>query len=392
MSISKVGKDCSGCGTCILSCPTHAIRMVPDRDGFEYPNIDAALCIECKKCESVCPVLHVVKNSGRHSCGAAYASDPQIKREGSSGGLFGTIAREIIARGGIVFGAAFDDSLRLRTRSAETSEELQPLYKSKYLLCDTGDCFFRIQDHLKTGRDVLYCSTPCQIAALKLFLKTEYPNLVTVDFVCHGVGNQRLFDLSLEYLKKKWNAEEIKDVVFRYKYRKATSHYYRIGIKRKDGVCADKMGSYMSFPYYYAYSKRLICRESCYSCRYANAERASDITIGDFHTIEKYHPEIDRFAGVSMFVCNTEKGQRLWDRIADRLSIYPMEWTEVYKNNRFGLVEEPRPRMREQFLNSVVPSFEKAVRKYLSQWKDPLFYYYKVPGYIRFLLRKYYHI
>lgn len=178
MSISQVGKDCTGCKTCILSCPIHAIRMQSDEFGFEYPLIDTKRCIECGKCESVCPALHIVKKHTRYSCGAAYAVDSSIKRDGSSGGLFGTIAKKIITDGGIVFGAAFDDSLKLRTQYAKTLEELHPLYKSKYLLCDTGDRFLQIQIELKKGRTVLYCSSPCQIAALKLFLKTEYPNLI----------------------------------------------------------------------------------------------------------------------------------------------------------------------------------------------------------------------
>lgn len=149
----------------------------------------------------------------------------------------------------------------------------------------------------------------------------------------------------------------------------------------------------MSFPYYYAYSKRLVSRESCYDCQYAIPDRASDITIGDFHTIEKYHPEIDRFAGVSMFVCNSEKGQHLWDQITDQLYVYPMDWSEVYQNNRFGLDEERRPQIREQFLDSIMHgSYERAIRKYLFPWKDRLFYYYKAPQFIRSLLRKIHNI
>ena len=53
---------------------------------------------------------------------------------------------------------------------AETEEELYPLFKSKYLLCDIDDKFREIKKKLEHGKQVLYCSSPCQIAGLKLYL------------------------------------------------------------------------------------------------------------------------------------------------------------------------------------------------------------------------------
>ena len=77
---------------------------------------------------------------------------------------------------------------------------------------------------------------------------------------------------------------------------------------------------YFSFPYYYAYSKRYVCCDSCYDCKFATRDRASDITIGDFHMVERYFPKIDRFAGVSMFLINTTKGQQLFGAVKDKLN------------------------------------------------------------------------
>ena len=47
---------CCGCGACYLICPTKAIQMLEDEEGFEYPNIIEEKCVCCHKCISVCPM------------------------------------------------------------------------------------------------------------------------------------------------------------------------------------------------------------------------------------------------------------------------------------------------------------------------------------------------
>ena len=165
---------CSGCRTCVYVCPVKAISVETDRDGFEHIVIDDKLCIQCEKCKSVCPMLNgnAVKNlRGENTdCGSAYAKDMTERWNGSSGGLFGILAKEIIKNEGVIYGAAFNGNLKLKTTKAETEEELYPLFKSKYLLCDIDDKFREIKKKLEHGKQVLYCSSPCQIAGLKLYL------------------------------------------------------------------------------------------------------------------------------------------------------------------------------------------------------------------------------
>ena len=52
---SKKG-DCCGCFACANICAKAAIKMEPDNEGFLYPVIDEALCVNCKMCLKVCPV------------------------------------------------------------------------------------------------------------------------------------------------------------------------------------------------------------------------------------------------------------------------------------------------------------------------------------------------
>lgn len=47
-------EECCGCTACYAICPTGAINMVEDEEGFLYPEIATNKCICCYKCTSVC--------------------------------------------------------------------------------------------------------------------------------------------------------------------------------------------------------------------------------------------------------------------------------------------------------------------------------------------------
>lgn len=49
---------CCGCGACVEICPTKALSMKPNKEGFQYPALDANRCVDCKLCEKVCPEMN----------------------------------------------------------------------------------------------------------------------------------------------------------------------------------------------------------------------------------------------------------------------------------------------------------------------------------------------
>ena len=377
--------ECCGCRGCLQICPQNAISVKNDKYGFESINIDENNCINCGLCKKVCPILNIRKNQTHFECGSAYSKDTTIKRSGSSGGLFGVFANQVIKQGGIVYGASFGEQLKLKTTRVDNLDQLGPLFKSKYLLCDTTGAFESIKKDLEGGRQVLYCASPCQLAALKGTLNKDYPNLLCVEFICHGVGSQYQFDQSVKYIETKKEIE-IYSYGFREKYKKASSHYYYYDYsyeKAKAKKTGHKRDIYMTFPYYYAYCDRLTCRDICYDCPYATRERVGDITIGDFHIIERYEPEIDRFAGVSMFICNTKKGLDFFKSVSSELVVKLYDKEIIYSNNRFSGKEIP-PQKRKRYLAALAEEpYQNVVKVYLSYRKDWRFYYYKLPGFIR---------
>ena len=386
MSVSIIGKNCCACKTCEQVCAVRAISFKTDLDGYEQVSVDGNVCIACGLCEKVCPILTVRKPYHPDEpdfCGAAYAIDDDAKEKGSSGGLFSVFAQHVIEGGGVVYGAAFDKALQLKTARATTKDELLPLYKSKYLLCDTGNSFSQIKEDLQRGKTVLYCATPCQIAGLQAYLRVAYDLLICVEFACHGVGSQQQFDQSIKYLETRKKIH-ISHFEFRHKMKHASSSHYFMYDGTKQGKPYRQEGLYLLVPYYNAYCKQWLSREICYRCPYATGERNADITIGDFHTIGKILPRIDRFKGVSMFLCNTSKGRVLFDAVKDRLTIYPMSWDVIKHENRFS-GGGPAPKEREDFLLYVrTEGYDAAVSTMLNPLRDwKRLIYYHLPSFVR---------
>jgi hypothetical protein len=83
--------------------------MVEDKEGFLNPIIDRSLCIGCQKCEKTCPILvKRPKTEGETKAFAIINKNEAIRMKSSSGGVFYSLAKWTIVRGGVVFGARFD--------------------------------------------------------------------------------------------------------------------------------------------------------------------------------------------------------------------------------------------------------------------------------------------
>lgn len=57
-------ENCCGCTACFSICPTKAISMVEDEEGFLYPVADFQKCIKCYKCLKVCAFKKDQKKEG----------------------------------------------------------------------------------------------------------------------------------------------------------------------------------------------------------------------------------------------------------------------------------------------------------------------------------------
>lgn len=384
-------EECCGCKACINICPVNCITMQKDKEGFLYPNINTDNCIDCGKCKSVCPIINgPADNIMKQEVYSSWTKDEDIKSRASSGGIFETLAKDTILKEGVVFGAAFDIDNQLKHKCASKIEDLKPLCKSKYIQSDMNTVYDDIRNYLKEEKKVLFVGTPCQVAGVSNYIGSDHSNnLILVDLICHGVPSQDLFNKCMAYEEKKRNIE-IKKYSFRTKIEKgSTPHYYTEGYLEKNKY-KERIGYYHNSPYYYGFQKRITLRPSCYICPYSSPKRISDITIGDFHEINRYIDSIDRMEGVSMVIINTEKGKRIFNDIKDTLILNPFNMEIAISTNECLSSSTPLPEERKQFFKNLeTKDFSYVISKHLTSSKA-LFYdvYYSLPSSIRKIVKK----
>lgn len=124
---------CCGCHACLNVCPKKAITMQEDEKSFLSPVINKEKCIDCNLCKKVCPVLNNKPEEQKQlEVYACYNKNLDERLKSSSGGIFILLAKEIIKRKGIVFGATFDENFTIKHTYVESEEELQQFMGSKY--------------------------------------------------------------------------------------------------------------------------------------------------------------------------------------------------------------------------------------------------------------------
>ncbi|MEG0701691.1 MAG: Coenzyme F420 hydrogenase/dehydrogenase, beta subunit C-terminal domain [Muribaculaceae bacterium] len=289
--------------------------MDEDSEGFLYPKVDASLCIDCKLCEKVCPVIN--QNETRKPIAVYAAKNPneEIRMKSSSGGIFSMLAESTINQGGVVFGARFNEKWEVIHDYTETVEGIIPFRGSKYVQSQIGDSYIKAQNFLKEGREVLFSGTPCQIAGLNKFLSKEYDNLLTVDVVCHGVPSPLVWRDYLDHLYKtgKISAQSRKDTLpigsISFRDKRTGWKNFSFVIKDKGGKITVQETLHKNI-FMQGFLNNLYLRPSCYACPSKAGKSQSDITIADFWGIQNYYPEFDDDKGTGLILINTQKASQ----------------------------------------------------------------------------------
>lgn len=321
--------DCCGCTACASICMHDAITMKPDKLGFLYPDVDESKCTDCGLCEKVCAFHDNYDKSLNLPLSDAYAARHKDMKEvetSRSGAAFIAISDHIIENGGVVYGAGYADHFRVVHKRAVTKEERNEFKGSKYVQSDLKGVFRSVRDDLKSGKVVMFSGTPCQTAGLHSYVgKKLRENLYLVDIVCHGVPSPYIWRDYLSYLENKYGSEIINvnfrdKVIFGWRAHKETFKFHEDTI---DTTC-------FTFLFY----KHIMFRHSCGACKYTNLQRPSDITIADFWGWEKTDKSINADdKGVSLLLCNTEKGQKLFDAVRERMEAIPAELENCLQPN-----------------------------------------------------------
>ncbi len=353
-------KKCCGCSACLQVCPKRCIEFVTDTEGFCYPRVETALCVDCHLCEKVCPMLHPGEATTPLSVEAMRFQENEKRIESSSGGVFTAIAEAVIRRGGVVFGAAWTKNWQVEHCYSETLEGLSAFRGSKYLQSDTRDSYRKVRDFLRQGRWVLFSGTPCQCRGLRLFLNKEYDKLLIVDFICHGVPSAKVFKAYLKDEIKNYVRKEIgKNSVLPHathqipggdtlvpdgwrlrgiRFRDKTNGWkkYSFALTLTEVTTDGEPNTVLLSPlfpgsaYMKGFGANLYLRPSCHGCPARNFSSGSDLTLADYWGIEEQHPEMDDDKGTSLVAIHSGKAEKLIGGI-DLLERLPVDAEAAYK-------------------------------------------------------------
>ena len=357
--------DCCGCNACGDVCPKQAISFVIDNEGFWYPEVDMQKCIDCHLCEKVCPIIEKANGTQRFKeprVFAAYTKAEAIRLDSTSGGIHSTLAKEIYSAGGYVGGAIYNRDHTVSHIVSDNESDLPKIRSSKYLQSSLQGQYIEVKKLLEHGKFVFFCAAPCQIQSLYKYLKKDYNNLITCDFICLGVNSPKVFLKYMDYLERKYGA---KATEIKFKNKKWGWHNFSMRVNFENGkeYCEDRYHDLFFIGYLQSKS---FMRPSCYHCQFREYPQRSDITLADFWGLEKIDKTMDQDRGTSLVMINSDKGLALFEQIKDKIVWKEFDF-ETAKEGNPAISTSPKIALddRDDFFKAIdkVP-FDKVAKKY----------------------------
>ncbi len=359
--IAPEKQACCGCGACASVCPKGAVTMEADDEGFRYPAVDETLCVNCGLCLQACSIG---KDRPPHDFEqqylAAQHTDGETVMQSSSGGAASALAAQVLANGGVIYGAAFEAGFEVRHSRADVPSEAVRFRGSKYVQSDLADTMNEVAEDLKNGREVLFTGTPCQVHGLLLFLQAKRvptETLVTCDFVCHGVSSPRVWEDYVSFLATRHGSLD------RYNFRGKQNGWHNYFPEIKAGSQDVSVNYKEKESFFRMYSSSVITRPSCYQCRYTSYERCADLTLADFWNIDKAVPAMNDDRGTSQVLVNTAKGAALFTRCREALRTQDCAKEDVWQPHLEYPIKSPKSRDTFWKMYREQP-FEQVIRRY----------------------------
>lgn len=340
---------CCGCMACAQVCPKHCIKMLRDDNGFWLPEVRLSECVKCNKCEMVCPILsrnQIVEDGKQEDVLLCANKDNKVMSQSSSGGIFAALATSILTEHGIVCGAAFSEDYKsVRHIIIDKENSIQKLLGSKYVQSEIGNCFKLIQENIEFGRKVLFCGTPCQVAALKNYLgKKRSENVLLVDFLCHGVPSQKVYS---QYIK--WIEERNKSKIVSVNFRSKAVSWKQFTMKIIFSNGAEYCKLFDLDPYGQAFVTNISLADVCYECPFRTESRVADLTLADAWGISDIHRVVKENKGASIIFVHNFKGKQACQKIFDNIRCEELSEIEIGQQRKRLTERHQRHRNREAF-------------------------------------------
>lgn len=328
-----IKKDiCCGCGACAAVCPKDVIQMEKNKNGFYHPIVDCNKCVNCSLCDKVCPEQSMSWRSEEEfiQTFSVVNCNEEIRENSSSGGVFYELAKSVINEDGVVFGVAWVGRAQAGHVAIEAVDDLKRIMKSKYVQSNVGKIFKSVKQALVSGKKVLFSGSPCQIAGLNNYLNCDCSNLITVDYICHGVPSPKALEKYTEFVEHRENCS-----VKSYDFRTKKNGWNSLSLETSFTNNRTILEKASDNTYYRAFLSNLSLNTVCGDCQYNCLPRTSDITLGDFWKIKQPYPPFNDDKGVSCVIINTIKGKELFDAISQNFVYMPSSIEMIREGNPF---------------------------------------------------------
>lgn len=363
-------EECCGCKACGDICTKNSITFHTDEEGNWYPKVNIETCVDCGFCEKVCPILHPdFRNLGNFEKPETYilqASSLEDRLASASGAAYTLIVKAVYEKGGYIAGHIWKDKANVVGFVSGDPKDLDILRGTKYLQSDTEGMFKAVRSLLKDNKFVLFSGCPCQVAAMRRYLRKNYENLITTDFTCMGIDSPLAFAKYIESLEKQFGAEMVyfkakaKDLGWRYLTNKARFANGR-----------SYFGTYETDSNLKATFHNVLVRPSCYECKFKGLPRIADITIGDYWRKMYDYDPLDDNTGTSYAILNNAKASEFFKFVKSRCHYRHVNVTDILGANPRTKTSLPKPsynrgefykRLQDEDFSSLVEDYHK--RKY----------------------------
>jgi coenzyme F420-reducing hydrogenase beta subunit len=332
LELKDNGKSCCGCFACFNACPSDAVKMVVGKDGLCKSQVDSLACIDCGLCIKKCPQLNTEHANEVKPRSYAFRADDATVEASASGGAFIVLADWMLSRGGYVCGVVYDDRLDAKYVMTKDRDVVERMRKTKYAFSEMGEIFKEIDSALNSGEEVLFVGCPCQVSAVKLFVK-DPSKLYTVDLLCAGLPAKGIYRRYLDELSAKKKVVNLS-------FRESDLPYGTLVVDYEDGT----RKTIFKDPYFQGFLRHMFKSEACSNCKYAATPRIGDLTIGDLWQYDKILFDVDASTGISCVLVNNKRGRAMFGALSEKASYLrdiPLSFLKRF--NRFNEVRPNSP-------------------------------------------------
>lgn len=347
-------RSCTSCQICGAVCPTDAISIVIDENGFYRPVVSNQKCIDCSLCVRCCykfdNEIQCGPDSGKGQLYAAWAKDTGIVDSTTSGGIADLLAASLIEKGYKCIGVSYDTTENIAlSKIAFSKEEILSFRGSKYIQAYTLKAFKHLVKNHSKQRYAIF-GLPCHIYAIDRFLtfRKDRTNHILIDLYCHGCPSINLWKKYVGGVIQKTQGNMVASVDFRSKARgwgRFCVSMEIIGDKGRVKYLSPKSGD----SFYTMFFSDCVLNEACQDCKLRGSLEYPDIRLGDFWG-DKF---LSNNRGVSGITVCTERGMAIFEDIKGEISFSQESFSSFLPYQSYGKTYSVNLKTRQGLLNQL---------------------------------------